>query len=151
MRKIIQQITINKEYIFNGERDNLITTLKNVDGMNVKSINNQEFKVYANISWGTLVFSGGGSIDGINIRGTILDIDSQKAKVILKTRIRPEHYFLIVIFVFIMFTLTNESLKTYLYLSGIWIICHLWFQFIYRIQENQLIGKVIDKLKLTKA
>lgn len=38
----------------------------------------------------------------------------------------------------------------YLYLFGIWIVCHFWFQFVYRYQENHVIENLVSKMGMEK-
>jgi hypothetical protein len=156
MEDLIRKLTIDKDYIFSGQRKDLINILQDTQVVNFKLIDHTEIKFYPDISWGTLVFKGGLAglkVDGINVRAKTSALGTDQLKINFRTRIRPEHYFIIGLFIF-FFTGTifgkDEPWWTFIYLLGLWIICHSWFQFIYRSQENHLIEKVVKKLRLVK-
>lgn len=155
MADLIKKLTIDRDYVFSGQRKDLITILQDTRVVNFKLIDHTEIKLYPDVSWGTLIFSGGFSglkIEGINVRVKTSPLGADKLKINFQTRIRPEHYFLIGLFTF--FFVINASVKepwwVFLYLLGIWAICHAWFQFIYRAQENDLIQKMVTKLRLVE-
>jgi hypothetical protein len=153
MKSIIKILTIDEEYVFLGDRRDLIDILQESKVVNFKLTDNTEIKLYPDISWGTMVFKGGLSlIDGINVRARTTDLEPGRLKVNFKTRIRPEHYFIIGLFAFffLVTTFSSESKWIFIYLLGLWIVCHCWFHFIYRLQENHLMDKVIKKLRLVK-
>jgi hypothetical protein len=155
MTDLIKKLTIDRDFVFSGERKDLIAILQETRVVNFKLIDHTEIKFYPDISWGTMVFKGGLQVlkvEGINVRAKTSPLGPDRLKINFRTRIRPEHYFLVGLFVFffIVNAFTNEPGWIFLYLLGLWIICHSWFQFIYRAQENYLIEKVVKKLRLVK-
>lgn len=156
MKDLIKKLTIDKDYVFWGQRKDLINILQETHIVKFKLIDHSEIKLYPDISWGTLVFKGGLSglqVDGINVRAKTSTLGTDRLKINFRTRIRPEHYFIIGLFIFFFIGSIfgkEEPWWTFLYLLGLWITCHSWFQFIYRTQENYLIEKVVKKLRLVK-
>jgi hypothetical protein len=153
MSKLIKLLTIDKEFVFIGQMGDLMEKLKNAKSINYEILSEREIKFMPNISWGTMVMAGGhGLVDGINIRASVNDLDSDRLKISLRTRVRPEHYFLIVLFIFFFMGVifSSESKWLVLYVFGLWIICHSWFQFIYRLQENYLVDKIVKRLGFAK-
>ena len=151
MIELMKLLTINKEFIFIGKIDDLIATLKSSTHIDYELLSEREIKFRPTISWGTMT----GQIrlvEGINVRAYVAILDSDRLKIFLQTKVRPEHYFLIVMFIifFIAIAFSDESKWALLYVIGLWIICHIWFQFIYRVQENYLVDKIVKKLRLTK-
>ncbi len=155
MADLLKKLTVDRDFVFSGERKDLIAILQEARVVNFKLIDHTEIKFYPDISWGTMVFKGGLQglkLEGINVRAKTSPLGTDRLKINFRTRIRPEHYFLfgLFIFFFIVNVFTNEPWWIFLYLLGLWIICHGWFQFIYRAQENYLIDKVVKKLRLVK-
>src|SRR5438132_686827 len=101
MKNIIKILTIDKEYVFLGDKKDLISILQESRVVNFKLIDHTEIKLYPDISWGTMVFKGGvGLVDGINVRIKTSALESARLKVNFRTRLRPEHYFIIGLFIF---------------------------------------------------
>ncbi|MBI3221385.1 MAG: hypothetical protein HYZ44_17875 [Bacteroidetes bacterium] len=156
MKDLIKKLTIDKDYVFAGQRKDLINILQDTQVVNFKLIDHAEIKLYPDISWGTMVFKGGLTglqVDGINVRAKTSTVGTDRLKINFRTRIRPEHYFIIGLFIFFFIGTIFSKEKpgwTFLFLFGLWIICHSWLQFIYRSQENNLIEKLVKKLRLEK-
>ncbi len=153
MNDLIKRLTIDKDFVFVGQLDDLKQELEKSKDLNFDILTEKEMKFFPTISWGTMAITNGiGLVDGINVRALISESNHGRLKVNLKTSIRPEHYFIIVIFIFIsMVTILTEESKWIVLLDLVlWIIVHWWFQFIYRFQENYLVDKVVDRLRLTK-
>jgi hypothetical protein len=150
MKKLIKLLTIDKEFVFNGRLSDLQQILKNLKDINYETLSERELKFTPTISWGTLTMTGGVGF-GINVRAFLVDQGSDQLRIKFKTRVRPEHYFLIVLFIFFFIAaFANDEPKWLIpYVFGLWIIGHSWFQFIYRIQENYLVDKVAKKLRLS--
>jgi hypothetical protein len=151
MSDLIKLLTINKEFVFLGKIDDLKTTLTSSKDIDYELLSEREIKFRPTISWGTMT----GQIrlvEGIHVRAYVAVLDSDRLKIFLQTKVRPEHYFLVVMFIIFLIAISfsDESKWALLYVSGLWIICHVWFQFIYRLQENRLVGKIVKKLSLTK-
>jgi hypothetical protein len=153
MSRINKLLTIDKEFIFFGQLDDLRGQLKNSKDINYEMLADGQIKFKPRISWGTMTMTGGlDLVDGINVKGSATNLDSERMKINLRTKVRPEHYLLIVMFIafFIGVIFSDESKWLFLYVFGLWIICHSWFQFIYRLQENYLVDKIVKKLRLAK-
>lgn len=148
MKQLIRALTLNKEFVFNGQMEEFKEILKK-SNLNYETLSEREIKFTPTISWGTLTFGGGFSI-GISVRALLSDLGPDRLKINLRTSVRPEHYFLIVVFIvfFINAISDDESKGMFIYVFVIWIVCHLWFQFIYRLQENSLADKVVKRLRL---
>jgi hypothetical protein len=122
---------------------------KNTGGITFDK-NKSEYTIYANISLGTLMFMGGGF--SIKIHLTIEESISKEQIVRIFTYLRPENYFFVFAFVltFIAILLSNQSILPPLITIGIFVLSSLWFNFIYKIQEENLLEKVTKQLKLRK-
>lgn len=143
MKKLIKRINIDRDFCFSGQRADLNLILKNTQGIRYQFNAHNELKFSPKISWGVLNVIG----TEINVRALLTGLDSGKIKINFRTSIRPEHFFLIVLFAIPFFTL-DLTIWGVLGLVGLWIIFHLWFHFIYRYQENKVIDNIIEKLKL---
>ena len=150
MDALIKLLTINKEFVFSGKIEDLRRILKDSKDINYEVLSKRELKFTPDVSWGTMKMSGGVNF-GINVRAFLADEGSDQLRIKFKTSVRPEHYFLIVLFLFFFAgaIFSDESKWMILYIFGLWIICHSWFQFIYRLQENFLLDKVVKRLSLS--
>ncbi|MBS1553548.1 MAG: hypothetical protein JSU09_01365 [Bacteroidetes bacterium] len=151
MNNFTKLLTVDREFIFNGQLTDFNERLGKLKDIRCNALSDREIKFSPFISLGTMVISGAvGLVDGINVRAIISDTDTNQLKINLKTKVRPEHYFIIVLFIFsfVAIIFSNESKWLIPYVFGLWIICHAWFQFIYQLQENHLIEKIVSKLRL---
>jgi hypothetical protein len=151
MNGFMKLLTVDRDFVYNGRLDDFNERLRNLKDIRHNSLTDREIKFSPFISLGTLIISGAvGLVDGINVRAIISDTDSNQLKINLRTKGRPEHYFIIVLFIFFFVAIifSDESKWLILYVFGLWIICHAWFQFIYRLQENHLIEKIVSKFRL---
>jgi hypothetical protein len=148
MKKLFELLTIDKEFIFLGKRKELNEILKNSKDLNHRTYSENEIEFTPTISWGTLNVGGIGL--GIYIKASVRDFDSDRLKIRIKTSLRPEHYFTVALFAFFFVSTisSNESNWIILYIFGLWIVCHAWFQFTCRLQENYLVDRVVRRLKL---
>ena len=149
----MKQVIIDRDYVFTGQIADFISAVQNIKKVNVSVFSDCEIKLSPTISWGTMTSTGGLSfIDGINVKVLLSKLSENSVQVNFKTSVRPEHYIIIVIFIGfgIAVSLSDEPSWLYVYLFGLWIIMHLWFQFIYRFQENRLVEKLVDKLELKR-
>lgn len=149
----LKHLTLNRSFIFDGNREEFMDILRQTDNIAIEKTTKQEIKIAPTVSWGTLTFSGGASSYGINIRANLTEFGPNKLKVHLRTPIHPEHYLVIVTFIFFLVIsgFSGGSKKSeWFYVLGIWIVCHLWFHFMYRLQENYILKKIVDKLGLKK-
>lgn len=147
---LIKLFTIDKEFVFKGQLHDLSEILDRSKDINCEILSRRELRFTPDFSWGTLGISGGVSFE-IYVSAFLTEHDPGQLIIHFKTGIRPEHYFFIVI-ILIIFGVTifsDESKWLILYVAGLMIICHSWFQYIYRLQERYLIDKIVKKLKLS--
>lgn len=147
MKELIKRLTIDKDFIFLGQFQDLNEVLKKSKDINYQMLSEREIQFSPTISWGT-----GGMGFKINVRALVSDLNSDRLKINIKTSVRPEHYFIIVLFIFFFIGIisSNESKWHIVFVFGLWIICHSWFQFIYRLQEKYLLDKIVKRLRLSK-
>ncbi len=145
-------LTINKSFTTNSSKEELLSLLKaseesaKAGGFYCKNLGDSEFKINARFSLGTLHFSGGFG-NSIGVRLKLSSTDSIR----VYSKIRPEHYFILLtfsVFFFAAFSEPTIDWESILFTSVMLIICHLWFQLIYRVQENYLIKRVSEYLGL---
>lgn len=151
MKRLIKLLTLDKEFVFAGKQEDLMMLLKNSKDVNYEVLSDNEVQFTPDISWGTMSIGAGFSV-GIKVNAILADREVDRVNVNFRTSIRPEHYFLIVVFVifFVGIIFSNEPKWLILALFGLWIVCHAWFHFIYRLQETSLVDKVVKKLRLLK-
>jgi len=150
MRAILKYLLINRQFTFSGKKSDLIGAINKVKGISVKEINIDKLKIYPWISIGTLVAKSGHSwVDGINIKAELMESDSSLIKLRLLTTMRPEHYFIAGIFILFFVFIPLDKGMTYKLISD-WLIAHILFQLVCRIQEELLIKLLTKGLKLSK-
>lgn len=153
MRKLIKLFTINQEYAFYGTRlefNEKVITFKSID---FEYLSEKEIKFSPKLSLGTLIFEGGLiAVEGINVKATISEFDSDRLRIKISSKVRFEHFFIAIMFLFFLIIpiIKNESIWLIFSILGLWIIFHSWFQFIYRAQENQLIHTIVSNLKMKR-
>jgi hypothetical protein len=103
-----------------------------------------ESKIYqfiAKISIGTLRINN--SHQEINLEMNILSEDENEQKIWFKGKLNPIHYFILFAYCFIFFALfiSKDTLTIWLFpgIIILWVISHIWFNFIIRGQENAII------------
>lgn len=131
-----------------GQVADFETALINTKGIHHSVVNVNEFCFSPTISWGTL--SGPIFNSQIIARALVAKLDNEIVTINFRTRVRIEHYFLVALFIvfFVVFNQTEESPWVNVFLFGAWTFSHLWSHFIYRYQENRLIEKLVEKLRL---
>ncbi len=144
---------MNKSFRYKGSLDDLKQKMgSSSQGKNTDKIlfhkNKSEYTVYANISWGTLNFSGGGGFS-IKVHVTIEERFPEEQIVKIYTCLRPENYFFGFAFIlsFIAALMSKSFLPT-LIIVGTFALITLWFNFIYKVQEEILLEKITKQLKL---
>lgn len=111
--------------------------------------NKSDYTIYAKTSWGTLGFIGGfGS--SINVHVKIERRISEEHIVRVYTYLRPENYFFGFAFIlsFIAILISGHSFLHSTISIGSIALTTIWFNFIYKIQEENLLEKVVKHLKL---
>lgn len=149
--------TIDRSYFFKGNKEDFFNQLEEIKGIKFESEDYKLVKIYPTTSWGTLTFNINSvqSINGIHVLAHVnfageYTSKETRLKIIFKSSLRPEHYFLAAIFfiIFIGTIFSNTPVWVSLMLPGIWIISHLRFQIIFRLQQNNVIDKVVRNLSL---
>lgn len=149
---MLKRLKLYREYIFHGSYEELQTSFEQLKKPRTTRVNESTFKVRPLISLGTLIVYGfGKSIDGINVLASTQSIDENRQQVTFTTKIRTKHYFFIFVFGFItIISFSAKDSPPITLVLGLWIVFHLWFQLVYRVQEKIVMEKVADKLKLTE-
>lgn len=146
--RFIKSLTINRDYIFFGLQADFESQLNKIKWVRTNPTGKNEIKLFPFVSLGTLMFGGIGSLS-INVLVRSSPIDEGTLKINFSTKIRPEHYFIAALFIlFLIVFILKEGIGVGLFILGLWIIFHLWFQLVYRVQENHLIDKVVGKCRL---
>lgn len=145
-------LTINKKYSLKPNsnlNEQIEALLDEKEEFEATKLDNSLIKIISKVSWGVLIIRGGGGGFPIYV---IVDSSNSKTHGTLniKTKIRKENYFLfgMLILFEISGTFSNEDIWTHIFVVGLFIVSHFWFHFIYRLQENVLIKKVVSKLQL---
>ncbi|WP_109853421.1 hypothetical protein [Aquimarina sp. AU58] len=139
MDKIVSLIILKSEFEFNGSQEELTEKINSNKKINFEWFNDNEFKFLSKFSIGTLMVTGFNQyIDGIMGYAKLTELDSDRTKVELKTKVRIELYIFVgfITLFYIIFSVSGEDffdLKPW-YLPLILI----WFWFVYRVQEKIL-------------
>jgi hypothetical protein len=144
MRNLIKSLTINRIYTFFGSREDLDACIKQSDiKHNIVSDGLVEFA--ASISWGT-----GTYMPPIGVKVSVVKVDLDEIKVMMRTTKRPEQYFMVVIgaIVFVASVFEVDDMPASIYVLLVWIFFHTWFHLVFRVQENILAKKVAKALRL---
>jgi hypothetical protein len=155
MKKLRSLFIMDKSFKYKGSLEDLkqkmtiFSQSKKTGGITFDK-NKSEYTIYANISFGTLMFTGGGF--SIKIHLTIEESIPKEQIIRVYTYLRPENYFFGFAFIlsFIVAIMSNQSLLPPLITIGIFVLTILWFNFIYKVQEEILVEKIIKQLKLRK-
>ena len=145
-------LTINETYIFEGSEQEfekaLVTSASKAGSLFTAQPQRRQkntFIVTNLISWGTLEINDrAGSPIKLNITYTRLSESQQQIKVY--TDIRKENWFLLATSLFaitISIYLGMDPANTFMIIL-LFIVCFLWFNYIYRVQERSLLDKVIN-------
>jgi hypothetical protein len=146
MKKLIAYLTIDKTYVFAGQKDQIFQVFKNSKGIRYSLERDDEIELASFISWGTMGFPFG----SIRVRMHLQNLDSDRTQVHFKTSIRPEYVVLIILLLVVLVSIPAEPLWFYPLMASIWILFLLLLRFIYRIQKIHLIDTVVAHLRLRK-
>jgi hypothetical protein len=150
LKKIINwlrnHLTISETYTYYGHESDLVKTLYHKD-LSGKPVGKKRFIFSPFISWGTMT---GSFRSGIKVFLEYESITETEQKIRLYTNIRPEIWFItgVLSFILIAFIISGQDYKGILMVIVSFPVCVLWFNFIYKIQEESMITKVRKKLKL---
>jgi hypothetical protein len=152
LKWIRSKLTINETYFFRGTMDELLYALnqlsnsrKWVDEFNAAHDQGNVYSMSPTVSWGTM---GIGASITIYIQYERHDDTAQRVKIY--TQVRPEMWLSVPLFALISIAIfiQESNIWTIILVPPILIISILWFNFIYKIQEEALIKKVRKKIKL---
>lgn len=150
MDEIFENLLLKRIIEYNGSVDELKEKIrfKREKKFNFEWISNNEFKFSSKLSIGTIILDFNPKyFDGIKGYGELINLNNEKSKIVLKTKMRIELYIfaiLSLLFPFI-YVFSDEILP-------IWILFVLpftlvWFWFVYRFQEKILFDKVENYIK----
>lgn len=152
MKKLKEYLTVYREFEYEGTLSDFKLSIENAKGFRFDKINSKEYIFYPMISYGTIFLRGLLMKSGIKVWGDVEVIEDQRLKIIMSTFIRFEHYILVFLFLFLLaivpISVTPINYWLYPILFGLWLVAHIWFQFIYALQQNALIDLLVKKFKL---
>lgn len=145
MNQVFSWIVLKDEFFFNGTIEQLEEKLRfqNNQNFRVEWIDYQSFKFLSNFSVGTIMVKfNPGFADGIKGYANLIETESGKTKVSLKTKIRIELYFFLAVMV--IATIAASASEEVFLTWALWLTPFglLWFWFVYRIQERILFNKL---------
>ena len=153
LKKPFKYLRINKSFQFLGTFEALRLEMEsltdNYSEFTCNRLSINSFEILSIVSLGTLTVSGG-SFNPIRVQAEITKLDEATSLVNISTYVRIEHYFFVLIFAVILMTeiYMKGPWSMSLITIGVFFIFHLWFHFIYRLQENSLIKKIVKQLGL---
>ncbi len=150
------KMNLHKQYFYNGNRNELIKafeTIRNnsnikVHSFTVTEIAHDTFRITSDFSFGTAIGTGGALTKGISVFCKISDSPPRGLKVDVKTKLRLEFYFTLIIacFFYVVMLLSDQTIPFWVYLFP--VIPIPWFQMIYRVQEKSLIKRFAKTFNL---
>jgi hypothetical protein len=146
-------LELNREFNYQGTKEELEQSLTSFKELNIENVSKKSYKLRPHFSLGTIRVKGlPGLIDGINVVFTINEIEKEKQHIRFTTNIRFEHFFIAIVFIVIItgILFSEESKWLVLYSTGLWLVFHLWFHWILRVQENLVVEKTVKRLRLRK-
>lgn len=155
MKKIRSLFIMDKSFRYNGsladfnQKMATLSQSKNRNDISVEK-NKNEYIIFAKRSFGTIKFSGGGG-SSIKIHVCFEEGTPEEQLIRIFSYLRPENYFLGIAFIlsFIsVITSTDPLLSTTLFIIGLFVFMIIWFNFIYKVQEEILMEMVTKRLKL---
>jgi len=146
MKSLFKSLTINRIYIFFGSREELNDRIRqsNIDH---NIVNDDLVEFAASISWGTGTYR-----PPVGVKVSVVKVDLDEIKVVMKTTIRAEQYFVMAIgaIVFVASVFEVDDMPAPIYVLLFWIFFHAWFHFVFRVRENILAKKVAKALRLRR-
>ena len=151
--RILNKLKLNRSYYFHGELTELEQRISEISTDLVSKKSDTEYKFYSRTSLGVLIVkSAPGLVDAINVKAEITSINANKHLIKFSSSIRIEHLFFVFLFSIIIYAIyaSDQPIKTLLFVIALWPVFHLWFQFIFRVQEKGLVEDVAKIIKLKK-
>jgi hypothetical protein len=160
IRKALQwlhsKLTIHETYLFNGTPQELkeilaaLSKKKWANGFSTEHLKENKYAMTPVVSWGTLSF---GIFASIKIYFEHSPLNDWQQQIKIHTDVRPENWFLLVLFLFIALGFTGFEGDPWMVLTlpGIFLVCFVLFNFVYKIQEESLINKVKKRIRLGAA
>ncbi len=147
--KFLNQLKLNEVYIYSGE--NFKEELSRSKNWYSGSIGKYKFYASPLASAGVLSINGTNSFP-IKIFMESCELTGGEQRIEIRTKLRAEHYFIVLLFVVFMIAIPflEEFSWWFLLLLPIWVICHIWFHFICRVQEEMLVKKIVKQLRLKR-
>jgi hypothetical protein len=143
MTSFLKHLTIDRLYTFSGDKEEMIALVKKSDlRYSFEGDNRIEFS--PRVSFGIVGFFF------IKVKLIIVKAGADQVRIRLATSVRPEHYFIALLCSVIIISgiVDGEDISTTIGVSIVWAIMHLWFHFIYRLQENSMARKIVEALHL---
>ena len=156
IRKLLENLKLSKDYFYQGTFTDLEERLEQVKHMkcnfSYRRINKLKYNFKAKLSLGILMTKGFSPVEGININAIIVIEEENCQRIKFSSSIRPEHYFILIVFIFIGSVLLSTQAFSISFLGFLvlWIVVHAWFHYILRMQEEEVMISVVKKLGLKK-
>jgi hypothetical protein len=152
--KHVPQLRINKEFQYLGKATELVSELQRISKLNwfksafrVAMLGKWEYELTSKISFGTILsFWGGGIYCNLQFQDPYKN--QNNPTLIISTDTRVEHY--VILGLFLLFYILIGTTQVILAMLALQLLAHLWFHWIYRIQENKLIAKIQSAFELTE-
>lgn len=90
IRKIVEFLTVDKSYVFEGDRNDFFKNLSNQKSINYEVVTYDEIVLPPYVSYSTILIGSYGF--GISVQAFLTKIDEIQLKINFKTKIRAEHY-----------------------------------------------------------
>lgn len=145
MTKFLSPILLKDEFVFNGTIDELNEKIRlnNHKKFRTEWLKYDKFKFFSNLSLGTLQLRGfQGLVEGIKGVADLTEINGNRTKVEMTTKVRIELYFFLTVLLIIctvgFATQTDFPIWLFLFVP----LTLLWFWFVNRVQEKILFANL---------
>lgn len=145
-------LELNKVYSYGGTKSELLDTIENCKDFIIEAIDDDRYKISSKKSVGTLMINDLPDIvDGINVVMTVTNgINHQVAS--FSSKLRVEHFLIFSLYTtfLIIGIIKKIAAIEYFALLAMWLVTHLFFQMVYRSQENFMVESIVDELGLVE-
>lgn len=145
MNVFLESILLKDGFIFNGTIDQLNEKIRldNNKKFSTEWTERDKFKFVSKWSLGILYVSGfPNAVDGIRGFAELKRIGENKTQVELKTKVRIELYFFLIILTIICIAGLSTQSDFPLWILLLIPVVLFWFWFVYRVQEKMLFTKL---------